>query len=109
MILTQTTKDQIVKLAQQHQLVAIGEIHGAKENPQVLQEIATLLYSQQITPVIGFELPQELIDNPEGESEDVILDGRYSVFHKKLILDLKAKGVKVLVRYKILAVGTNKR
>lgn len=95
MNLSSKTQDQIVNLAQKHQLIAIGEIHGAKENPQVFQEIVTLLYSQQITPVIGFELPQELIDNPEGECEDVIQDGRYSVFHKELILDLKSKAIKV--------------
>ncbi len=95
MHITSKTQDKIVNLSQKHQLVAIGEIHGAKENPQALQEIVTLLFLQQVTPVIGFELSQDLIDNPEGESKAVIQDGRYSAFHKELILDLKTKGIKV--------------
>lgn len=76
-------------------LIAIGEIHGAKENPMILREIVDLVTSQKLVPVIGFELPQRLIDNPEDQAKAAILDGRYSGLHKKLILELKKRGFNI--------------
>lgn len=95
MFLTQSTQNIITSKLKTKQLIAVGEIHGAKENPQVFQEIVDLVISQKFIPIVGFELSQELIDNPEIDNKDSTLDGRYSVFHKNLILSLKNKGIKV--------------
>lgn len=95
MFLTRSTQNIIASKLETKQLIAVGEIHGAKENPRVFQEIVDLVISQKFVPIIGFELSQELIDNPEIENKDATLDGRYSVFHKNLILSLKNKGIKV--------------
>lgn len=95
MLLTKSAQDTIVGKLKNKILVAIGEIHGAKENPAILGEIIDLISLQGLTPVIGFELPQRLIDNLEEQAKAAILDGRYSDLHKQLIIELKNKGVKV--------------
>jgi len=95
MLLTKSVQDTIIdKLGSKH-VVAIGEMHGAKENPVILREIIDLVESQKLIPVVGFELPQSLIDNPEDQDKDATLDGRYSKLHKELIFELKNKGIKV--------------
>lgn len=86
--------DQIVELAKKHQLIAIGEIHGAKENPEVVFEIYNAL-KEKYEVVLGFEYPQTVIDNPNSADKELYEDGRFSQFHKKLLNKLKTDEAKI--------------
>lgn len=86
--------DQIIELAKIHPIIAIGEMHGVKENPGVVYEIYTAL-KDKYSVVLGFEYPQSLIDNPDSANQVLYQDGRFSPFHKDLLKKLKQDGVKM--------------
>ncbi|NCS68116.1 hypothetical protein GW777_07100 [Candidatus Peregrinibacteria bacterium] len=85
---------QIIELAKNHQVIAIGEMHGVKENPEVVYEIYTAL-KDKYSVVLGFEYPQSLIDNPNSADQVLYQDGRFSPFHKDFLEKLKQCGVKM--------------
>lgn len=86
--------DQIVELAKNHKVIAIGEMHGVKENPEVVYGIYTALKGKY-SVVLGFEYPQSLIDNSDSADQVLYQDGRFSPFHKDLLEKLKQDGVKM--------------
>jgi hypothetical protein len=86
--------NQIVELAKNHKVVAIGEMHGVKENPEVIYEIYTAL-KDKYSVVLGFEYPQSLIDDSDSADQVLYQDGRFSPFHKDLLEKLKQEGVKM--------------
>lgn len=87
--------DQIIELAKKHQVVAIGEMHGVKENPEVIYEIYTTL-RDKYSVILGFEYPQSLIDNSDSADQVLYQDGRFSPFHKDLLEKLKQNGVRMI-------------
>lgn len=84
--------NQIIELARNHIVIAIGEMHGVKENPEVIYEIYTVL-KDKFSVVLGFEYPQSLIDSSESADQVLYQDGRFSPFHKVLLEKLKQEGV----------------
>lgn len=86
--------NQIVELVKNHKVIAIGEMHGVKENPEVIYEIYNTL-KDKYSVVIGFEYPQSLIDNPDSADQVLYQDGRFSSYHKDLLEKLKQDGVKM--------------
>lgn len=86
--------NQILDLANTHKVIAIGEMHGVKENPEIITEIYQALKSKYPV-VIGLEYPKSLIVNPESADEVLFQDGRYSPFHKEMIESLENDGAKV--------------
>ncbi len=85
---------QVAKLAKKHQVIAIGEIHGVKENPEVIHEIYKVL-RDNYSIILSFEYPQSLIDNPDSADQVLYRDGRFSLFHKGLLEKLKQDGLKM--------------
>ena len=86
--------NQILDLANIHKVIAIGEMHGVKENPEIIIVIYQALKSKYPV-IVGLEYPQTLIDNPESAEEVLLQDGRYSPFHKEMLESLKNDGAKV--------------
>lgn len=94
MHISQQVLDKIVNSAKNHQLIAIGEMHGVKENPEVIIEVYNAI-KDHFSVAIGFEYPQSLIDDPDSADQVLFEDGRYSPFHKELLKRLKRDGVKL--------------
>ncbi|MBF0207985.1 MAG: hypothetical protein HQK53_13990 [Oligoflexia bacterium] len=86
--------NQIVELAKNHKVIAIGEMHGVKENPEVIYEIYTAL-KDKYSVVLGFEYLQSLIDDSDSADQVLYQDGRFSPFHKDLLEKLKQDDVKM--------------
>ncbi len=86
--------NQIIEFAKNHRVIAIGEMHGVKENPEVVYEIYTAL-KDKYSVILGFEYPQSLIDNFDSADQVLYQDGRFSPFHKDLLEKLKQDGVKM--------------
>ncbi len=73
-----------------HDVIIIGETHGTEENIKVVENIyRNMTKSWKVT--IGFEYPQSLVDNPDGECNDLLDDGRYSPIHKQFLKKLKTE------------------
>ncbi len=94
---------QISTLAKKHKIIAIGEMHGVRENVEVIQEVFDCL-KQQSSVTIGFEYAQELIDNLGKPFEDLettspanflIQDGRFSLYHYNLLKNLINTGTQI--------------
>ncbi|KKT67239.1 MAG: hypothetical protein UW60_C0010G0002 [Candidatus Woesebacteria bacterium GW2011_GWA2_44_33] len=86
--------DKIIGLANKHKIIAIGEMHGVKENPEVTMEVYNALKGKY-TVVLGFEYPQSLVNNLDSTDQIFYQDGRFSPFHKEMLERLKKDGVKI--------------
>ena len=86
--------NQIIELVNKHQVIAIGEMHGVKENSEVILEVYNAL-RDKYPVILGFEYPQSIIDNPDSADQVLYQDGRFSLFHKNLLEELKRDGVKM--------------
>ncbi len=86
--------NKIIELAKNHRVIAIGEMHGVKENPEIVLDIYTAL-SDKYSVILGFEYPQSLIDNPDSADQILFQDGRFSSFHKDLLGKLILYDVKI--------------
>ncbi len=93
MLIPKTKLNQILDLAKDHKVIAIGEMHGVKENPEIVFDIYTAL-KDKYSVTIGFEYPQSLIENPNEADEWLFKDGRFSSFHKEILRKLKLDKVK---------------
>ncbi|KKR45707.1 MAG: hypothetical protein UT82_C0023G0002 [Parcubacteria group bacterium GW2011_GWB1_40_14] len=94
MLVSTQTLDQITELANIHRVIAIGEMHGVKENPEAVLEVYNTLKGRY-SVILGFEYPQTLIDNLGSADPVLYQDGRFSPFHKELLENLKQDGVMV--------------
>ncbi len=94
MIISSQKVAQIANLVDKHKVIAVGEMHGVKENPEVILEVYNAI-KDKFPVVIGFEYPESLIVNPDSVDQVLFEDGRYSLFHKELLEKLKLDGVKV--------------
>lgn len=94
MLISALQLNQILDLADTHKVIAIGEMHGVKENPEIITEIYQVLKSKY-SVVVGLEYPQSLVDNPESPDNVLFQDGRFSTFHKEMLESLKRDGAKV--------------
>lgn len=103
MIISSKTLEQVFALADSHKVIAIGEMHGVRENPKAVQNVVDRL-KRQYSIIVGFEYPQELIrrlDKPFEELKNtspadfLIQDGRFSIHHYYLIKNLVKTGVPV--------------
>lgn len=86
--------DQIMQRANLHKVIAIGEIHGSKENPEILLEVYSAL-SNEFSILIGFEYPQAVIDNPDTVDGILFQDGRFSENHQEMLKKLKQEGAQL--------------
>jgi hypothetical protein len=93
MLIPEPQLNQISDLAKIHKVIAIGEMHGVKENLEIITEIYQALKANYLV-VIGLEYPQSLIDKPESADNVLFQDGRFSPFHKEMLENLKNDGAK---------------
>lgn len=103
MRISSQTLRQISTLAKKHKIIAIGEMHGVRENVAVIQEVFDCL-KQQSPITVGFEYAQELIDRLDEPFEDLeitspanflIHDGRFSLYHYNLLKNLINTGTQI--------------
>lgn len=94
MHLTLNQSEKIINLAQKLQLILIGEIHGVRENPEVVTEIVDSLRNKYKI-IVGFEYPQTLVDNQDKVGEVFYKDGRYSKYHEKMLNTFRKNNIKM--------------
>jgi uncharacterized iron-regulated protein len=77
-----------------HKVVIIGEIHGVKENLEVVERVFREMGKFGKVKV-GFEWPHALIENHDRPDKSLLDDGRYSPFHKQLLQKMKTENVDI--------------
>ncbi|HBC45151.1 MAG: hypothetical protein UX08_C0003G0071 [Candidatus Collierbacteria bacterium GW2011_GWB1_45_35] len=96
MIISSPTLEQILVLAKKHRIIAMGEMHGVRENPEIVQKVIDYL-KKQYSIIVGFEYPQLLLDWLDKPFEELkntspanflIQDGRFSIYHYDLLKNL---------------------
>lgn len=101
MIISPTTLEHILTLAKKHSVIAVGEMHGVRENPEIVREVVDEL-KKQYSIIVGFEYPQVLLNRLDKPFEELkntspadflVQDGRFSIYHYDLLKNLVNKGV----------------
>lgn len=86
--------NQINDLIKNHRVIIVGEIHGVKQNTEVVLELVNFLKKTHEL-IVGLEYPQSVIDSPQSVDQIYYKDGRYSPYHKEMIKIIKDNGIEV--------------